>query len=163
MLIGIDMAKIDEMTNLKDIFLLSEAFRTDEFFAQHGMKIVDEKSIHGYDLVLLKFMEPMGSMVKNIGLPIYQLGLEKKGMDFTNINQQVDKTTFDPRIQYLAIVREMKNAVGNWIDTYGTLALGSYDERKNERYRSLLEKLGFHCEKINTSHMLGIDVITVFR
>ena len=149
--------------NLKDIFLLSEAFQSDEFFAQHGMEIIDEKSIRGYDLVLLKFMEPMGSMAESMGLPIYQLGLEKKGMDFTSIDQQVDKTIFDPRIQYVAIVREMKNAVGDWIDTYGTLALGSYDERKNERYQSLLEKLGFHCEKINTSHLLGIDIITVFR
>lgn len=148
--------------NLKGIFL-TESFHDHDYYTNFGMEIVEDVDISGYSLVLLKFDRSIATVLNQMGASMYQLAIEREGMDFTNLIHQQQTGTINRDVRIMSSIRDIKRMIGSWIDQYGNISIGTYNEKKREQYRRLLSMMGFDCAMIDTKHILGIDLMVISK
>lgn len=148
--------------NLKEVFLL-ESFHDHDYYTNFGMEVVEDVDISGYSLVLLKFDRSIAAILSQMGSPMYQLAIEREGMDFTNLMHQQQTGTINRDIRIMSSIRDIKRMIDSWIDKYGNISVGTYNDKKREQYRRLLSMMGFDCTMINTKHILGIDLMVISK
>jgi len=97
-------------------------------------QIIDQKECGDYELYLI-FFEPMN---------IYQVAIQRKGLDFTDIEQQTSKQeilfTQNPDL------KQIKSTLLSWKSTYGDLIVKSHDLSKTQKYFNILSGLGLNPE-----------------
>ena len=98
---------------------------------QMGVEILDARQLGSYELVLTRM--PNGAAV---------VGLQRKGLDFTDRNQQLQQHEVDPLVD-VPDQSEIKQVLNDWIGRYGKLFVGSYNSRLMEKYRRILQTLGY--------------------
>lgn len=114
---------------------------------QSGYQIIDQKSAAGYDLFLT--YHPMANF--------YQLGFQKSGKDFTDIEQQKTKQKMNwfPNFSKLSL---LKQVLQEWSSKYGKLWIKSHSPFKDKAYETILRGLGIPIQKGN---LYGTDALYV--
>jgi len=110
-----------------------------------GMEFVDAESVGNYDIAIFKLDRGYSNVLKGTN---YQIGLQRKGRDFTSIE---DQHTVEP-IESLDrnVIPQMFKIIKQWLKQYGNIAVGSMNEKKVQQYNRWLSKAGFETEKVNT-------------
>ena len=97
-------------------------------------RVIDQRICGDYELCLILF-EPMN---------IYQVAIQRKGLDFTDIEQQTSKQeilfTQNPDL------KQIKSTLLSWKSTYGDLIVKSHDLSKTQKYFNILSGLGLNPE-----------------
>lgn len=109
------------------------------FFDNMGFEIVEDLDIGQYDLVLLR--HDMYEYAMGTG---YTVGLQRKGRDFTSFEDQHIKKNIDSlNLHDLKIALD---AVISWLPKYGSISIGSFDERKNSFYERVFRRAGINIQ-----------------
>lgn len=95
-----------------------------------GQEVVEEVTIGDYDLFV--------TYDRNFG--VYQVGMQRLGMDASDIEQQAEQQKQQHGRGSRAEVRAV---VQGWVDKYHLLIIGSMNPAKTEKYVRLLKALGF--------------------
>ena len=94
-------------------------------------EVVEEAIIGDYELYV----------VLDRNLRIYQIGLQRAGQDFTDMEQQARRVV--PK-QWGAFDRKaFKQAVRRWLDKYHLLLIASHDSARTKLYALVLRALRF--------------------
>lgn len=106
-----------------------------DFFDDMGFTIIEERDVGEYELVLLHHAI-YGQL---IGTP-FQVGLQRRGRDFTNIEDQLVKKSIDSlNLHDLKVVLDI---VIKWVSEYGSISIGSMSEAKHNFYAKVLARAG---------------------
>ena len=101
---------------------------------QFGYRLIDQAQAGSYELFLIYM--PM--------LNMYQVGLQRTGLDFTDIEQQFEKQELPQNAAAeLSSLTEMKAILDGWKSQYGELAIKSQNPEKDAKYFNILQWLGF--------------------
>jgi hypothetical protein len=112
-----------------------------ELIDMMGGTLVEEVEIDGYDLALIKMINSFPNNIDDSEF-IYEIGLQRIGMDFTNIEQQQQKFPNYAKDKKEKL-NSMKNIINDWLHKYGRIYLGSFNHKKSISYSKVLNKLGF--------------------
>ena len=107
-----------------------------EILSHYRYSIVDSFIEGEYEFYLLHH--------KDIG--IYQIGMQKTGMDFTDKSQLIGKKT---SARGKGSIKAIKNKIDEWLNEYRRIYTASEDERKNAIWKRILTKLGY---KVKTDY-----------
>ena len=122
-----------------------------DFFDNFQFRIIEEHSIGNYELILLH--HEMYAAILPTG---YTVGLQRKGRDFTSMEDQLTKQSIDSlNIHDLKIALEI---VIEWVKKYGSVSVGSFDERKNKFYERVLLRAGL---SVQLKNVLGQNLMIV--
>ena len=128
---------------MKKIVTAALTNRTREMVENHNMELLDQKEFSGYELYLIRVIMPDGKSY-------CQIGMQRSGFDFGNINQQMQYVKPElPSQPVEQIVSFLKNTLRGWISRYGELLVASYNEEKQQKYVSSLKGLGFNMRSGN--------------
>ena len=105
--------------------------------ALSGDKIVEEATIGEYELMVVK-----SGMIPNI----YQVGLQRIGMDAFDPMQQLTKT---PNSRGKGSLAEVKRVLNHWLQKYGELVIASHNPDKTPLYVAMVKRLGFKVDNLN--------------
>ena len=97
-------------------------------------RIIDQRICGDYELCLI-FFEPIG---------IYQVAIQRKGLDFTNIGQQTTKQKM--KFENNPDWDQIKSTLNEWKSKYGDLIVKSHDLSKTQKYFNILSGLGLNPE-----------------
>jgi hypothetical protein len=101
-------------------------------------QIMEERNIGGYDIVLIKV----------IPLNIYQIGLQQENLDFTDVSSQMQKIKPEtPMNGIKQLIAGLKEVINAWKATYGKLYVISTNEAKQEKFKSILSKMGYALQE----------------
>jgi predicted RNase H-related nuclease YkuK (DUF458 family) len=107
------------------------------YMALSGDKIVEEATIGEYELMVVK-----SGMIPNI----YQVGLQRIGMDAFDPMQQLTKT---PNSRGKGSLAEVKRVLNHWLQKYGELVIASHNPDKTPLYVAMVKRLGFKVDNLN--------------
>ena len=144
----------ESLENDKEFNLLVEGIKPNQHavLTDLEMELVDEYEYAGYTLALVKlpmhFSRPLGTK--------FQLGLQKKGTEFTSFTDHFRKTSSD-KIQK-NVFYKMLSKITEWIGIYGSISIGSANDKKIERYKNLLQKQGFNTTE-KGSHLGRVLIV----
>ena len=96
-----------------------------------GNKIVEEKTIGDYEFFV--------GYDRNFG--VYQIGMQRAGMDFSDMGQQFEKQKQD---RGAGSLEELKQTLQGWLAQYHLLFIGSMNPEKTMKYIRLLKAMGFN-------------------
>ncbi len=117
---------------LKQAPLTPEA---EERFQIARNKVVEEVDIGDYELYLV--------LDRNFGF--YQMGMQRVGQDFTDMEQQTDRTV--PKMWGKFDRKAFKATIQRWLDKYHLLLVASHNNAKTKLYAMALRALGFRTQK----------------
>lgn len=122
----------------KNVFALTEQQIEKEKLL--GWDVVEHTIVDNYDLVLFR-----SRVVHNYNgcQEIYQIGIQKVGMDFTDATQQLTKYPLDKQRGFSDSLMELRNVVQGWLNRYSCVFIGSVSDQKLEKYRRILTRLNF--------------------
>jgi len=97
-----------------------------------GIEIIEDFQVGEYQLVLIKsHIYPVTP---------YSIGVQRKGLDFTDSNQQMEHII--PDAVSLEDGHQILIKAVEWVKEYGKIIIGSYNDRKNKMYKLLLQRKG---------------------
>lgn len=112
--------------------------------AQYGYEVVEEAEVGGYDLVLTHF--PL--------LDAYHLALQRKGLDFSDPEQQMQKIPG-------GVDADMTKAIpviNQWIKKYKELWVAGNNPSKTPVYLKILKRLGYSPV---VEDLMGIQMVSI--
>lgn len=110
-----------------------------------GMEYVDEQSIGDYDLAIFRLDRGYSSALNGTQ---YQIGLQRKGRDFTSFEDQ--NRVEMPDSLDRTVIPEMFKTIKKWNKKYGDIAVGSMNPKKTKQYKEWLSRAGFTTETAQT-------------
>ena len=107
---------------------------------------VEELDFGDYSLYLMD----NGNMSSMIGAK-YQLGLQRKDTEFTNMNHQSTKYSFNLNSIPFMYIPKIIRTVKEWINKYDDIMFSSYNNEKVEKYIRLLKlaKINYDIRSIH--------------
>jgi len=75
---------------------------------------------------------------------IYEIGMQRAGKEFTDMNQLVGKDTSNSIGKFS--IDEIKRNIDKWLLTYHKIYCDSFDERKSKKWASILNKIGYSVQ-----------------
>ena len=118
---------------------------------QTGNQVVEEAIVGSYELYLI--------LLSNDFIQLYQLAIQRTGLDFTDIQQQNEQQELpENAAAELANLNEMAAVITRWKQQYGDLAVKSHDPSKDAKYLNILQWLGFTP---TTRDVMGTQVIYI--
>ena len=108
-------------------------------------KPIDEFKAGDYIFTLTQLNhELLPTYLKNIKptFPTYQIGLNKEGMSFCNINQVMQKNPTQVT-NIKQTLKEVKEGLKKWTQQYGELGVNSNNRRKLQCFENILANMGF--------------------
>lgn len=122
---------------------------------QYGAEIVEWYQTDDYELFLVD--DPTMEDITGYN---YQIGMQRRGMDFTDFEQLMGKAIPDDvSIQDL---REVEKKVREWVKKYEEVGAGSSNKEKAKKYKRIFEYLGFDVEVIRPDHE-AIGTVLILR
>lgn len=116
-----------------------------------GQEITEVEEVGDYELMLIKVKSDNHPMVQALGTP-YEIGFQRKGRDFTQLDQLLGKEVFDGDNIDIRAFREVVSIIKRWTEQYGEIAIASMDDRKNKIYMRIFDRLDFRTEIKNVSN-----------
>ena len=99
-------------------------------------EIIDEYAVGDYELFLIKFSYE--------GIVLYQLAIQRRGRDFTDIGQQSEAQEMpSDLIREWSNLEHIKNKISEWKNKYGNLVVKSHNPGKDRKYMNILQWMGF--------------------
>lgn len=117
-----------------------------ESLGRYNFSLIDQKNIDGYDLALTHSKSVYFPEIDPDGA--YQLAIQRGDLDFTSREQQMSKYKSDGVKDRVDFFKNLKLAITEWIDRYGVIFVGSFNDKKTETYRKILERLGFSTKSV---------------
>ena len=115
--------------------------RGERLFGQYNNEVLEEVPIGDYELYL----------VRDNNLGFYQIGLQRAGLDMTDMEQQAQRIV--PRDWGRFDRRAFKQAIQRWLDEYHLLVVGSHSAFKTRMYGLALRAIGFRLSTTATGHL----------
>jgi len=118
---------------------------------QTGNQVVEEATAGNYELFLV--------LLSNDVVQLYQLGIQRTGLDFTDIQQQFQQQELSENAAVeLSSLSEMAAIINRWKQQYGEIIIKSHNPAKDAKYLNILQWLGFSPTKKN---IMGTQVISI--
>lgn len=115
-----------------------------EDLERYGWKIMDQRTVGDHQLTLTVHEAPEGSLPwDEDATKVYQVGLQRNGMDFTDLEQQDEKYP-NPMPKSL---HPFADVISEWVARYKHLLVKSHKDEKTEQYFKVLPRLGLHVRK----------------
>jgi hypothetical protein len=115
--------------------------RGEHLFEQYNNEVLEEVPIGDYELYL----------VRDNKFGFYQIGLQRAGMDMTDLEQQAQRIV--PRDWGGFDRRAFKQAIQRWLDEHHLLVVGSHSAFKTRMYGLALRAIGFRLSTTATGHL----------
>lgn len=128
---------------------------------QHETSLLESFTTGDYELYVLVAEGYFGERMKENGLPIFQLAIQKSDRDFTVIDQQMTKypmkTEKDiPNIK--KTISEIKNKIAEWLGHYGQLCASSFSKERTDHYKKILTQMEV---PYTVKPLMGLEVIVI--
>jgi len=114
-----------------------------EYMEMSGDEIVEEVTIGDYELFVMQ---------TGIIPDLYQIGMQRVGMDAFSLEQQSER---QPGGLGRGSLKEMARVINGWIAKYGALAIASHNPEKTAMYTKLAKILGYEVKNRN---IMGMQV-----
>lgn len=118
-------------------------------------RILDSTEVGEYQMVLTDTNLPLFIMKY---IPSKQIGFQKKGYEFTNLNDQADYEKAKPESPKL-VLAHMKTVISSWLNKYGDISFASHNQETQKKWTRILKVLGFRVDEINVPNFREIMVI----
>jgi hypothetical protein len=109
-----------------------------EDITEKGKKLLKDNHFNVVDSVTEGNYEMY--LVHHIHSNMYQIGLQRKGYDFTNLDQQRNKI---PNDRSKGSISTFKNAINKWLSSYHKIFCDSESPEKSAQWTRILNKLGY--------------------
>jgi len=109
--------------------------RGEQLFGMTGNQVIEEADIGDYELFLV--------LDRNLG--IHQMGMQRKGQDFTSTEEQAEKIV--PKGWGKFDRKAFKSTIQRWLATYHLLIIASHNDAKIKLYALALRALGFKVQR----------------
>lgn len=86
-------------------------------------------------------------LLHNTNEDIYEISLTTDEDDFTTFDSQISRS---PRynLNFRELSRDLIRKVGEWLQNYGDLYVGSFNQERTEKYHRIFSGLGFNLSPI---------------
>ncbi len=116
-----------------------------------GNQVVEQATAGSYELFLVHYSHGP--------INLYQLALQRTGLDFTNVHHQIDRHGMpDNIVSEMQSLDEIKAIINQWRQKYGELVVKSHFSKKDVKYLNILQWLGFTT---STKSIMGNNVIVI--
>jgi len=110
-----------------------------------GYKLVDRYKSEPYTLILFH----------NMNEDSYEIGLTTDEEDFTTFNSQKTRTP-KHNINFKESSKKLITKIKEWLKSYGNLYVGSFNERRVQKYHRIFGRLGFSVGEIQYTENDGL-------
>lgn len=118
---------------------------------QTNNQVVEEATAGSYELYLIFF--------RHGPVSLYQLAIQRTGLDFTNVHHQMDRHGMpDNIVSEMQSLELIKDTINRWRQKYGELVVKSHFSKKDVKYLNILQWLGFTP---STKSIMGNQVIVI--
>jgi len=118
---------------------------------QTGNQVVDSATAGDYELFVILF--------EHGPIKLYQLAIQRTGLDFTDIEQQNEKQGLPENLmQEWQSLTEIGAIISGWKQKYGELVVKSHNPEKDTKYLHILNWLGFTP---TSRSIMGSQVIVI--
>ena len=115
-----------------------------------GEELIEEASFENYELFLLGGQLPnMPMLGRHAGQYYYHVGMQRTGQDAFDIRNQFKKVDVKVPNDISGIMSFFENTLRRWISQYGKLMVASLNEKKQDKYLSIIKHLNFKMEQDN--------------
>jgi len=116
-----------------------------------GNRVVEEALAGIYELFLVLF--------EHGPIRLYQLAIQRTGLDFTDVQQQMEPQEMPNNVmQEMQSLEEIRAIINKWKQQYGELVIKSHNPTKDDKYLNILQWLGFQP---HTKSIMGNSVIVI--
>lgn len=120
-----------------------------------GWRVVDEKQFGVHQIVLTAHEVPAGALPWDPeATEVFQLGMQREGLDFTEVEQQTAKI---PNTR-LGEIAPIVNAVKAWVAQHGPLLVKSHADERTEQYFRIMTRYGLEIER---AEFAGTETLVV--
>lgn len=110
-----------------------------------GWLVEDHQDVGEHELTLASHPVPPGSLPwAPEASKLYQVGMNRKGLDFADVEQQGQKIP-NPRT---GKIRPFVEVLKEWINRFGPLMVKSHNDDRTEQYFRILGRLGMGVSKV---------------
>lgn len=118
-------------------------------------RILDSTEVGEYQMVLTDTNLPP-FILKYISSR--QIGFQKKGYEFTDLDDQADYEKAKPESPKL-VLAHMKTVIRDWLNKYGDISFASHNPETQKKWTRILKALGFRVDEIDVPNFREIMVI----
>ena len=121
------------LATLKTDGKLSESIMPDnekKFLKSYGYQVKDEFVSGDYEFYIMFY---------RWAPHFFQIAMQKRGLNFSDVNQQDKKI---PSSLGKININSVKEKITQWLQKYNKIYIGSDDERKTEAWKKILTRLG---------------------
>ena len=109
-----------------------------ERLKSYGEEVIQEFEEGPYTLIL----------TRNRHNNNYQVGLTSNEQEFTTASSQQKKSTDIPMTVIIQVWGRVARKLEEWNNTYGRLAVGSFNKERTDKYRRILHNFGFQVSQL---------------
>jgi hypothetical protein len=131
---------------------------TIEKLTNSGWSVISSDIFDNYELYLLEAKKQIRPYLKNYDIPFYQLGIQRKDTDFTDLNQQQKSNPPEDKPPYKSGLNWIKDKLTEWILQYGNLTAMSHSTEKNTKYKKIFERIGL---KYKEKDFIGYKILII--
>lgn len=112
-----------------------------------GEDIVEVKEVGDYEIMLMKTTDDNHPMIKILGTA-YQVGFQRRGRDFTDMDQLLGKEVLDNGGVDIKSFREIAGVIKGWTQRYGEILVASTNKKKNLIYIRIFKNIDFKTKVV---------------
>lgn len=109
-----------------------------EKLRNYGYEVVDRYDLNNYSVLLLKIEDT----------DFYEVSLTSNDEEFTTYNSQITKPTKVDNRTILETYRKIMSKVKQWLNKYSMLHVGSFNQKRTDKYHRLFRGFGFKVTPI---------------
>ena len=112
-----------------------------QMLEQMGYSKRGEAFYGDYELYVFEATGQIANLMDKLGLPKYQLAIQRIDTDFTNIKQQEQSNPPVGKVPVKGGMIWLKDTIELWLGKYGPFIMLSHSDAKNKTYKSVLKRL----------------------
>jgi hypothetical protein len=138
--------RLDELRSVVRSVIREDFNKEIEMLSSIGYNLVDKETVGQYALFLIHHPDAM----------MYQIGITSNNRSFTTtLSQEKTKKATLLNNEY-SVANKFKSVIGEWLNDYSPLYVGSLNKNKTIKYHNILRGLGFNVGEI--THVKGVVV-----
>lgn len=129
-----------------------------KFMQQYGADIVAWEQTNDYELLLFK--DPRMTTATSGDIK-HQIGFQRKGQEFTDEKQVMNKSI--PDNVSISDLRKIEDIIKGWLGKYTKIAVGSNNKEKQDKYKRIFNRLGFNAKETRVDIGNGMEDILYLK
>ncbi len=141
------------------IFRISEITERAKQLLDGQFEIIDSEMFGNYELYLFKAQGNYHiQSLADYGVPIYQIGFQRKDTDFTDIDQQLKRNPPTVQAPLGRGTKWIRDVIRKWTSQFGELMAMSHSSTKTTQYKKFFDRMNINYKIVDTG---GLDILVI--